>query len=43
MPDDPAVGRMLDLFAEDAARLEPMIGAGVLQRWADEAREAAPA
>ncbi len=43
LPDDPAVGRMRDLFVEDAAKLEPMIGAEVLGRWADESRAAAPA
>ena len=43
LPDAPAVGRMRELFAEDAARLEPLIGAEVLRRWADESREAAAA
>ena len=43
LPDTPAVGRMRELFAEDASRLEPLIGAEVLRRWADESREAAAA
>jgi hypothetical protein len=43
LPDTPAAGRMRELFAEDAAKLEPMIGAEVLKRWADESRQAAAA
>jgi hypothetical protein len=43
LPDAPAVGRMHDLFAEDAVKLEPLIGADVLRRWADESRQAAAA
>jgi hypothetical protein len=43
LPDAPAVARMRELFAADAARLEPLIGAEVLRRWAEESREAAAA
>ena len=43
LPDAPAVGRMRELFAEDAVKLEPLIGGEVLRRWAEESRQAAVA
>jgi sulfotransferase family protein len=36
LPDDPVVGRVLDLFAADADRLEPLLGREVVSGWADQ-------
>ena len=43
LPEGPAARRMFDLFAEDAAKLEPMVGPDVIGRWAAESRTAAAA
>ena len=43
LPDDPVVGEMLEMFAADAEKLAPMIGAEVVLRWLDDTRETAAA